>query len=483
MDDAAFPDLGSPDRGAAGPPRFRPWRDLAAELQGPCEKAFRRLAAGFPYDAASLFLYDRETASFRAVKVCAQGETLDGEEEIPVAARSPLRRLARPGADVLVMGAPHRTVFVPLSLFSQALGALRVDRWKGPAAPEPDQRVFLAGLARSLSLAVWRAALAVQDRMRDLQLKTFHEVSVIVHQSLRLGQLLEDVAKRLVRNFGFDRVKIYLPDPRRRVWKGEAGYALFEGALDVSGETLPLVEEDAPDPALPRFLRRAWHRVPLMARRETVGLLSVDNLLSQEEISMEEIHLLDALAGHLGLAVKNASLYEGVEDQAIRDALTRLYLPRYFRERLEQECQRAARQKSPFALCMLDVDKFKAINDLHGHPAGDRALQAVARQLQGASRRIDVAARYAGDEFIVLLPGAGAEQAVLFAQRLRGAVGAIALPAPGGGVIRPTVSVGVAVYPDHGLRPEELIQAADQALYESKRRGRNDVSLSGGGKG
>jgi two-component system cell cycle response regulator len=167
------------------------------------------------------------------------------------------------------------------------------------------------------------------------------------------------------------------------------------------------------------------------------------------------------------LAEANARL----EALATTDGLTGLANHRTFKEKLQEECQRAQRFRQPLALAMLDVDHFKPFNDAFGHPAGDEVLQRVARLLGENIRQIDVAARYGGEEFTVLLPNTGPTEAILVAERLRHAVEV----APWS--LRPvTVSLGVAYLDSSSLSPADLIRLADQALYRSKQNGRNRVT-------
>jgi diguanylate cyclase (GGDEF)-like protein len=485
--------------------KIRHWREVVTELHRVFGQSLQRIRRQAAFDSAAAFLWDPEAGVMRAVKTVSGEEVIDGEEELPLTPKSPLRGLMQGGLEWLTLGPPDNAAFVPLKVFSSLLGLIRLSRGRTRRPFTRNEKRFLLQQAHALSLAVWWINSSVQDRLREAQWRTFNEISVLIHQSLRLRKLLEDVAKKVVKNFGFDRVKIFLVDSKKKVLRGELGYTLFEGLTDISKEMYPLkAGENALVNPLSRFPfvlpgrqeesllgglhRRILHSVPLQARQETLGVFMVDNLLSQQEISAEEIQLLETLAGQLALAIKNAALYEGVEELSIRDELTKLYLVRYFKERLEQECLRAVRSHIPFALCMVDVDRFKSINDTYGHPMGDRVLQGIAQQLQLVSRKMDVVARYAGDEFIVLLPNTSADQALQFAQRLRQSVYGLAFSMPSpedpgeSQALRVSVSIGVSVYPLHGTQAEQLIQTADAALYLSKRGGRNDVRLFSAGK-
>lgn len=167
------------------------------------------------------------------------------------------------------------------------------------------------------------------------------------------------------------------------------------------------------------------------------------------------------------------SLYES----AVRDHLTGLYNRGHFMEQLGAEMALARRHDTPFSLLLIDVDHFKAVNDTHGHPVGDRMLRAIADRVRETLRREDVGARIGGEELAVLLRATGGEEAETMAQRLRKRCGQAAVFVAGYGPVRVTVSVGIAA--NLGDRPyadmEEIMAAADEALYDAKRGGRNRV--------
>jgi diguanylate cyclase (GGDEF)-like protein len=157
------------------------------------------------------------------------------------------------------------------------------------------------------------------------------------------------------------------------------------------------------------------------------------------------------------------------------DALTGLDNRRYLEERLAESFEHARRLSEPFALLMVDIDKFKSVNDSYGHQAGDAVLQQLADVLRGQAREIDRIGRYGGEEFMLLLPGTTLHAAQTFAERVRAAVAAHTFTFPGG-TLRRTLSVGVAAWPHPRLaNPDSLVKAADDALYVAKESGRDRV--------
>jgi diguanylate cyclase (GGDEF)-like protein/PAS domain S-box-containing protein len=169
-------------------------------------------------------------------------------------------------------------------------------------------------------------------------------------------------------------------------------------------------------------------------------------------------------------------LQVALQELAVRDSLTGLYNRRYLDETLEREVSRARREGNPLALVMLDIDYFKRVNDTYGHQVGDEALRMLARTLLADIRAEDVACRYGGEEFLILLPNMPLETAIQRAEAWRKAIEELSL-ALGNFHITFTISLGVAAYPEHGKTPDDLTRCADQALYRAKHEGRNQVSV------
>lgn len=169
-------------------------------------------------------------------------------------------------------------------------------------------------------------------------------------------------------------------------------------------------------------------------------------------------------------------LQVALQELAVRDSLTGLYNRRYMDETLEREVSRARREGNPLSLVMLDIDYFKKVNDTYGHQVGDEALRMLATTLLADIRAEDVACRYGGEEFLVLLPNMPLETAMLRAQRWREAVEGLSV-VMGNFNITFTVSLGVAAYPEHAKTPDDLTRCADQALYRAKNSGRNQVNV------
>ena len=164
---------------------------------------------------------------------------------------------------------------------------------------------------------------------------------------------------------------------------------------------------------------------------------------------------------------------------SIKDELTDLYTFRYFKERLNEESNRARRYKMAFTLVIMDLDHFKNVNDTYGHPFGNKVLQAVAGVLHNTIRSgVDMAARFGGEEMALILPHTGEQGGFILAERIRSKVEALVLKFEGGPV-KITISGGLATFPTHGETAEAMLEASDQALYFSKENGRNRITVAG----
>jgi diguanylate cyclase (GGDEF)-like protein len=223
----------------------------------------------------------------------------------------------------------------------------------------------------------------------------------------------------------------------------------------------------------------AYICAPMMAQGETLGLLYLQALPAADApLSDAKQQLAAAVAEQIALALSNLKLRETLRQQSVRDPLTGLYNRRFLEEALDREIARLERKTLPLSLLMIDVDHFKSFNDTFGHEAGDAVLRDLGGILQRYVRGGDIACRFGGEEFTVVLPEADLDTARQRAEILREAARELRLVHDGKSLGAVTLSVGVACFPEHGRRREHLLQAADAALYAAKDAGRNQVVVS-----
>jgi len=213
---------------------------------------------------------------------------------------------------------------------------------------------------------------------------------------------------------------------------------------------------------------------PFKSRDKLIGILALGKKESGGFYSPEDLGLVSSIADQAGIIIENAQLFTQATVRATTDELTGLHNHRNFHERLEQEIARGSRFGSTFSLIMMDIDLFKAYNDIYGHLAGDQILRRVGRYLESSIRGIDLAFRYGGEEFTIILPEARLDDAYKVAERIRKTIesktSSRAMPI--------TVSIGIGNWPNDGVMKEEIIGRADAALYRAKQTGRNRTCLS-----
>lgn len=242
-------------------------------------------------------------------------------------------------------------------------------------------------------------------------------------------------------------------------------------------------------PHLPKCCHGASLCVPLAAHGEIFGLLHLGYRdfhlagLAPNETPEQHLHveLAESTAAQITLALSNLRLHDALRQQSIRDALTGLYNRRFLEDAIPRELARAMRNGQPLAVFMLDVDHFKKFNDQYGHEAGDAVLRALGRAMKDNCRKGDLACRFGGEEFTVILAATDIQQAREWGERLMRKVRAMEVKSGATALPHIAISMGLALYPEHGEDMETLMQAADLALYDAKHAGRDRLMVSGEG--
>ena len=213
---------------------------------------------------------------------------------------------------------------------------------------------------------------------------------------------------------------------------------------------------------------------PIKSRERLIAVLALGAKNKGRKYLTEDISMVYGITGEAGTIIENAQLYAFAMVKANTDDLTGLYNHRHFHERIEEEIARGSRFGSVFSMIMADIDLFKVYNDIYGHLAGDQVLRKVGKYIESSVRATDMAFRYGGEEFAIILPEASVQEAYQVAERIRKTIESKtsirAMPI--------TVSLGIASWPGDGVMREEIIRAADAALYHAKNSGRNRTSLS-----
>jgi diguanylate cyclase (GGDEF)-like protein len=352
-----------------------------------------------------------------------------------------------------------------------------------------DDRLAIVSAAAFLLFAVCAALFsAVNERaLRNSRghLEHLVELGGELERAIRPDDVLATLVHHACARLGFTRAVVLVRSGAE--WDGVGDDGAIEVQFHVSDRPAPLIEETwssgAPmlvrvvdDDLLDLVLPGANNVVisPITADGEHLGVAVGEWGGGHDaRIPTSTVRALAQASMHSALALRNARLLGENERLATRDSLTGLANRRLFDESLQREVARAQRLDTPLSLLVLDVDHFKQVNDTYGHQTGDAVLREVSDALVANTKNYDVAARYGGDEFVVLLPGCSRDDAMRVAERVRNGIARAVDEAP------VTISAGVATVPDNASDAERLLAAADAALYEAKRTGRDRVAGSG----
>ncbi|HQP10759.1 MAG TPA: GGDEF domain-containing protein [Candidatus Omnitrophota bacterium] len=313
-------------------------------------------------------------------------------------------------------------------------------------------------LAAKIELETYQGVLQAEEISRDLgrqkevldsekedlqnealEIFTLYEITKEITKSLNQEQAFEIFKRKLQNHVGFEECRFLEP---------------------LSDEVKDLRKEGK------------YFVLTLQSKRQKIGYLAVSGVSEKER---EKVMIL----GHqFALALRRVQLYQEIEQVAITDSLTEVHTRRYLLERLQEEIQRSKARSLKMSFLMIDVDYFKKFNDQYGHLTGDQILRETGFLISENIREIDIAGRYGGEEFCVILPDTDHEGAQFAAERVRKAVENATIKAYDASV-KVTVSIGTSTFPDDGKKTDELIDKADWALYRAKKMGRNRVCSFG----
>ncbi len=342
--------------------------------------------------------------------------------------------------------------------------------------------------AGQVAVAIENARLFAQEQRRAHYLEFLHDISKRAISSQDAELMLCEIVGEIQKTFHFDHIGIGVVDyaTKEVEIKAEAGTA-----VSALGRRLPLGmgaigrAARSNETALVQDAGAAGHHVgilpdarpvlciPLSYGETLLGVLNIENR-RENAFPQQDVLALNMLADLLATALHNAFVFQKMQQQSITDGLTGIKTRRYFLEALQSEWKRASRSGRPFSVVMVDLDQFKQVNDSLGHLEGDLVLARVGRLLEQKCRHSNVVARYGGDEFIILMPETGLEQAQVLAERLR----VWLATDPMLNERRITGSFGLGAYPLHGATAEEVLRVADAGMYVSKHAGGNCVSTA-----
>lgn len=318
--------------------------------------------------------------------------------------------------------------------------------------------------------------------------KSLHEVSRMLSASLKVEEIADTLVELVFGMVQPSAVGFFIPDKGELRIIAKRGFEPEDESFYTKGTYFDLIVKNKHPLHFSNLEGRqgvypfgaantkTFLGIPILSpENDVLGILALTSL-EPNAISAFYGHFLNVVADHATLFITNARLHKEVERLAITDGLTGLYNHRHFQERLSEEFQRLKRSSQSLSIILIDLDHFKEINDIYGHPAGDTILKSLGSILKKTLRGIDIIARYGGEEFAAVLLNTESKGAYKIAERLRTKVMHTPFFA-GENKLLLTISIGVAAYPHDAITKEELISRADEALYYAKKNGRNQVCI------
>ena len=378
-------------------------------------------------------------------------------------------------------------VAIPLMVRDEVVGVLDIQSEK-PDAFDSETLDLLTLFSTQASIALENARLYTLEQRRTRQLEAINAIARQTTAVLNLDELLGKVCDLVLKTFPVDHVVILLLDEDEhltvRAHKGKLTPILPQGASLPVGTGMGMralelgktvVENEVA--FVPHYLAsfvetRSEMCVPLIFFGEKLGVLILESA-SPGNFTQEDVAPLESVADISAGAIQNAHYFEKAQQLAYIDGLTGIYNRRYFEMQIGSEIERASRYDGRLAVIMIDIDNFKRLNDEFGHLLGDEVLRQVSTVFLQQLRKVDVVCRYGGEEFAILVPQTTGGNAMEVAEKLRRMVEGYRFP---GVPVKVTISAGVAEFPANGRTRDELVAAADAALYVSKEAGRNRVS-------
>lgn len=331
------------------------------------------------------------------------------------------------------------------------------------------------------------------SRSRDQLQRAVRRVGETLRSTHDMSQMLESILNTAADAVGADAASLWMFTPTRDGLQLTRTVGMVEGnkgVVKIGEGIVGFVAERASSVLIPSAGGPRPSRVePTFPVAIAVPMYSDDRILAvlvtyrrdpARNFTPEDLETVVFLAEQGGVAVENVRLHEEAQRLSLTDGLTGTWNRRYFQMQFRQVLATATRFDRPFSVLMLDLDRFKLLNDAHGHQRGDAILIEFSHRVKGVLREVDTFARYGGEEFICLLSETDEEGAMTTAEKIREAIRSEPFGALGEEPVHVTVSIGAALYPTHGDSFNELVESADRALYRAKENGRDRVELSDG---
>jgi diguanylate cyclase (GGDEF)-like protein/PAS domain S-box-containing protein len=367
---------------------------------------------------------------------------------------------------------------VPLRSKNRILGVMHLAIGHNQLFPTFDFDLFTS-IGNQVGMAAENALLFQHTSAQAKQIKVLNNIARIISSSLQLEEVFDSFAHEMEKLIDFNRLSVAFLDESgsylRIVASGsrtDSGWGM-ESIIPLVGTGPGWVVLNEKHFIEDQFLYedgiRSYILLPLEARRRVVGTFGLGSRRSLA-FSVKDLPLLTQLSKQISVAIENVKLYQKTKETSILDDVSSLFNFRYFHQALDRELKLVARHRSKLSLIFIDLDNFKQVNDTHGHLRGSRVLREVGFHLRAAVRETDIACRYGGDEFVVILPDTDTAAARRLGERIRAIILQHTYLREEGINARLGASIGIATYPTDAPTKEELIHLADEAMYRDKEK-------------
>jgi len=330
------------------------------------------------------------------------------------------------------------------------------------------------------------------------ELNIFHDVAKALTSSLDLDSILQTIMEKMAEYFRPDTWSLLMVDEQKeelyfaiavgdkaevlknvrlKVGEGIAGWVAKHGEPVISNDVLGDERFSKRIDEVTQWETRSIICVPLRSRLRVLGVIQLVNV-DRSQFNEQEVFFLQALCDYAAIAIENARWVEKIQELTITDDCTGLYNARHLYKTLETEVYRSSRFGYEFSVLFIDLDHFKSVNDTHGHLIGSRLLAEIGYLIKAQLRLIDFAFRYGGDEFVVLLPQTGKDQALVVAKRLRDALRVSNFCRDEGLNLNVRASIGLATYPHDARDAHDVIRQADEMMYLVKNTSRDNIGIA-----
>jgi diguanylate cyclase (GGDEF)-like protein len=460
----------------------------------------REVRRTFGYDC-SIAMIAENRLIFWAIELSTPHEMPNWiDEGIPLGI-GVMGRVARSGQPVFIRDVtsdPHfldtgsntlSEICVPLRVNGEVVGVINIESDASNPLDDVDYEI-ISILANHIGIALNNRRLIAAERESRRAIEAIQRVSTIVAETLDPDEALRRIADTLAEVLDYPVISLAILEGDklvRKAWHGYDSESMQETLTindGVSGRVVrggePAFIENVrtdPDYVPARDDLTSEICVPIRCNGEIVGLLNVEGT-RERPLTNWDLDLLTTFAEHAGVLLNNARAYAELSREATLDPMTGVPNLRFFQQQLHVELERARREEQPLSLAVIDLDNLKEVNDTYGHLTGDQVLRDLARRLSAQLRGEDLLARYAGDEFVILLPGVSEERATEIAGRLLDAARRRTFTAAESPDIPMSISIGMATFPHDAASSTELLRAADMAMYVAKESGKNSASTA-----